>query len=609
MRIKYWIIIILFIIAACKKDQDGDVRIQVLDADGQAVENAFIYSVPLTSFIYTDPNGHATFNDLSLETYEFYADYQSIGSGKTAVLVERGKQIETTIEITEGVFGNILPKIELLSPSTNFNFEVGEVIYFNAKITDQNTSSSDLKVQWKSDIDGLLYDGALNTDGHSSFELNYLSKANHQITIKATDTDGYFSEYKFYISNLGPEVIELSTLSLDFASVSVSWAPYLSDDFIRYEVVRTQFDCTVTEEVVFTTEDPNKTQFLDPITISDNLYCYYVKVINSQQLIKQSNQKTIDLTDALYKLEMDAINQLILHPTEPYLYIVSINDVLAYNQPSYLTIFDYEKREVINNKFYSGDVPKIALDDLGYGLELFVTSRKYVDNVKPYLEILDPQNLSIIDERSFEYFRTHYIHSMHDNMLVIQSRNPSEIFTIDRANLEILSTYSYDFFALANGMRIPNSNQSIEILDSDSDEPSIIFYEFEEDGTFSQASNKNQLIIDPEVLTISPTGEYFIANKQLSLYEANAENEFIAALGNNSLWLYDFAISKDGNHIFAAHPPEKSIFVYEYSSLSLIDTILTRGKPFNLTYRDNQLFVMSRVLDNEDYHDIEIFDY
>ena len=82
---------------------------------------------------------------------------------------------------------NTPPSIELISPADGASFEFGELVRFEAKVTDPDQLTATLKAEWTSDLDGVLSDVSPSAAGELIFGSANLSIGNHAITLIVRD--------------------------------------------------------------------------------------------------------------------------------------------------------------------------------------------------------------------------------------------------------------------------------------------------------------------------------------------------------------------------------------------------------------------------------------
>ncbi len=82
------------------------------------------------------------------------------------------------------------PQLEIFSPTDGTVVDEGTSVAFSGIATDSIDASRDLRIQWRSDADGLLNDIPADTDGTMEFQIDDLSRGHHTITLFAINTEG-----------------------------------------------------------------------------------------------------------------------------------------------------------------------------------------------------------------------------------------------------------------------------------------------------------------------------------------------------------------------------------------------------------------------------------
>lgn len=95
----------------------------------------------------------------------------------------------TTIQVLEGS----RPELELVSPTSGQVVNDGDIVYFEALVSDLEDDEADLIFSWESSIDGVFSTQGASSSGVSDFTYNRLSQGVHTITVYATDLDGLIS--------------------------------------------------------------------------------------------------------------------------------------------------------------------------------------------------------------------------------------------------------------------------------------------------------------------------------------------------------------------------------------------------------------------------------
>jgi hypothetical protein len=82
------------------------------------------------------------------------------------------------------------PEITILSPVDDAVIDEGQPVEFAGHVSDSIDPASDLRIQWRSDADGLLNELPPDSDGTMDFQIDDLSVGFHTITLFAINTEG-----------------------------------------------------------------------------------------------------------------------------------------------------------------------------------------------------------------------------------------------------------------------------------------------------------------------------------------------------------------------------------------------------------------------------------
>ena len=82
---------------------------------------------------------------------------------------------------------NTPPNIKMISPDDGAAFAVGDMIRFEAEVSDAEQDANTLKVEWSSDRDGVLSTTSPSSNGELVFGSANLSEGNHAITLLVRD--------------------------------------------------------------------------------------------------------------------------------------------------------------------------------------------------------------------------------------------------------------------------------------------------------------------------------------------------------------------------------------------------------------------------------------
>src|SRR5690606_5867812 len=107
---------------------------------------------------------------------------------------------------------------QILVPGENAKFE-GVLYGYKLGATDG------LRADWESSVDGVLFEGEVNSEFKSTFETNYLSRNIHTIRLKIYNEVESFIQDSILVYNL----IKLETLNKTDHSVSLAWSKVLGN--------------------------------------------------------------------------------------------------------------------------------------------------------------------------------------------------------------------------------------------------------------------------------------------------------------------------------------------------------------------------------------------
>ena len=94
---------------------------------------------------------------------------------------------------------NFPPSIEIISPENGALFNENQGIPFSMKLVDTEQRPENISVHWESDIDGFISIERTNSAGLQSFNYSHLSPGKHNIVVRATDSQGAFTNEEVQI--------------------------------------------------------------------------------------------------------------------------------------------------------------------------------------------------------------------------------------------------------------------------------------------------------------------------------------------------------------------------------------------------------------------------
>lgn len=601
MKKIFFIFCLSLFVFSCKKDPDtaptGDINVRVTVNGYGLLKGANVYTNPPTVNGVTDEYGTVLLIGLKAGSYEIYASHDSVGSGKSAIYVTENTLNEVQINIIKGVFTGLAPIIELILPGLPAEFSTGENITFSADISDDKTPLQNITLKWESDKDGVINTSSPDISGNITFTKNNLSKGTHVIKITAKDSDGYISTRSFLLNTEAPQMITLTEAVKDQGKVNLKWEKYTGTDFLKYEVYRSDENCSSqTNTLLNTITDQQTVTFTDNLPPMEYMVCYHVKVTNQSNKSRNSNNLTVDNPSG-YIFNFTAKN-LLKHPTQHYVYLLD-------QAGQKLIKFNYDLMQVEKEVTLQGSIGNCDIGENGFGIEIYVPSSD------GWIYVYDADNLSLKTSVNAGL----QVGSVVTNGLghIIASLYPSPwwedpVRTFSRAT-GILIDGNGDFEGDRLRM-IPGKNEIISITTSVSP-IDMEYFLLDNNGMIVNHTDDTQhgdYPLDPYIFRISPNGIYTITSREGAVYYANPSMEYKGQLQHGSLNFSDFAFSDDGSIIYAATSNRKSIQIGHYPSLIRDNEILTKGFPVFIIRDGNKIICLSKTNENSINTGIEIVD-
>lgn len=161
----------------------------------------------------------------------------------TATLSQGEHQLTLTVTDTTGRTGSDTttvnvqagsrPSLTLVSPVSGDRANIGDVVYFEATVSDVEDSPDQVGLVWESDLDGIFSTRGAGSDGTADFTYDALSHGVHTITVTGTDTDGITAvDYATLYINEAPEA----------PTVSITPDPAGSGDALTVNIVSPSYD-------------------------------------------------------------------------------------------------------------------------------------------------------------------------------------------------------------------------------------------------------------------------------------------------------------------------------------------------------------------------------
>lgn len=596
---------IVMALLGCEEEtpkETGDLSvIVIMDSrySSTPLENAEIYTKPSTFQVKTDAFGSALLKGLEVGSYEVFASFEDVGSGKATVYINPDELTDITITIVEGVTTGIAPTVSLVLPALPALFSYGEEINFSADVSDKDTPIESLKVSWESDLDGVIHSGSPGKSGYSSFSKSDLSRGIHTITLTVEDADGYKTNKTFEVNTMSPKAVVLHDPVKSQGNIELAWTKYDGENFKSYEIYRTKGDGTTQgADYITTINDLNTTTFTDQNPPLEYQIGYVVKITNVEGYSRKSNEVIIEYPGG--PIFNFTASDMLKHPTEAFVYLVD-------KSGQRLLKFDYLNYEKVADVNIQGSVGKCDIGDNGEGVEIYVPSSD------GYVYVYDAGTLTLNTKISTGKVNSSVAIDGEGHVVIALDPSPDAWWT------DPLRTFSRTSGMLIDGngdferdiiRRIPGKSEFISIstgvspIDMD-------YYKLAEDGTFEMHKDDSyhgDYALNPKIFRISDDGTYVITSSSGAVYLANSSMEYKGSLNSGSLNYSDFAFSSDGSVIYAATSNRNSIQIGSYPSLIRNDEILLKGYPVFVVRDGKKLITLSKSSENSNITAIEVVD-
>ena len=125
-----------------------------------------------------------------------------------------------TLNVTPQQAGYGAPTTEILEPLEGATSSEGDAVFFIGDVSDAQDPPGSLQLEWTSSLDGVFNTNGADSAGTAQFVASTLSRGQHVITLKATDTDGNFTtDFVTHTVNGAPSV---PTVAIDPSNPSSS---------------------------------------------------------------------------------------------------------------------------------------------------------------------------------------------------------------------------------------------------------------------------------------------------------------------------------------------------------------------------------------------------
>ncbi|MDO5969082.1 hypothetical protein Q4Q35_04610 [Flavivirga aquimarina] len=254
-----------------------------------------------------------------------------------------------------------------LPPNNPIEF-VGKV-----QIEDPNNYSS-LTAVWESDIDGILFESGIDSDGITKFTSKSLSQDIHRIRlyIYNLENDAIYDEAIVY------NAIWLYEITNNSNSSKIHWSKNKDDDFEAYELYRSYSKYDLDNRkgtLIYTTTDQKDTTYIDTEAILGNKHYYraFIKRKMNSPSYVGSNKDSI-IPGNFIKLDYP-LYKVIKDPVKNYAYgIVNVESIYEQNQTGYGLVFINTDEKIVEKRILN-NIRFTDLDIDPSGQYLYLCSR------------------------------------------------------------------------------------------------------------------------------------------------------------------------------------------------------------------------------------------
>jgi hypothetical protein len=552
------------------------------------VLGADVFTVPGNHQAKTDSVGHARFKFSEPGSYELYGYKEGVGGSKILYEFVDGADQTLNMRLLTGVIPACVPKIERILPILPANFGIGDSIAFSFKVTDIGSDPEAIDLRIISNKDGMIATGHPSQD-HLMNCTGILSQGEHILTVEATDERALGSSITFSISSTYPSAVQLDTAYKDGAYIQVKWLKYIGQSFANYTVYRTEDTTKVGVAIKTFTEVDSVclTEIHPPIKTR---VWYYVKVTNKIGMSRQSRFVKVDFPCGVifnYKPSL-----AIHHPTLPILYVYDDNQMK-------LMALNHETNEIFATYNLTTRINDLAIDDNGYGMEVYVPSGDGSLLILDALTLVKKKTINVgIAQSSVTSNGSGFLFVIAGH----GSWAPNPARTYSRSTGALIGQSKT--YGLSGGERmrlIPGTHSLIAVATSGS--PIIRDYvEFNYRGEL--VSENDQIWddgygLDGSNFKISPNGKFMVSSGNGAVYGTTSEVAYLGHLETRGHSLVDYAFSADGNTIYAGTWDQNSIQVLSYPAMKFTKEYVTNGIPrFVFPYNGNLITVS---LQNDNY--------
>jgi len=563
-------------LSACKKENNdpqnenskGSIFATVFHY-GDIIEGAIITTEPSSTEAKTDITGTAILSDVPIGGYKVNATHPNIGSGSASVTVTENEVMEVRINLIGGAFEN--PIVGITRPSDNTIFNVGEMIDFEGSISDSEDNPSEIKIEWSSNIDGVLSSNSADNNGVTTFSTDKLSEGEHTITLKATDSDGLVTtdEINIIIKKL-PNAVTLNTIEVTTSGLILNWSTSDETEFTNYQITRSENE-SGPFEVIEIFSDRMNTSFTDENVIFGIRYFYQINVVLNNGDQSYSNIESnlfegenIDLGVNIVRMKVDE--------RRPYIY--------ALDQINNSLLFINKETKEVEKTIFVGSSPS----DLSINLS---NTKMYVANFgSTLIAVIDLQTQEKVDDLTVDpnlgswEGNPYRLACMGDDKLAYTSEDQWN-------SIKLINSNTGAFISGVGSIYMPGLLTSpdqtvLYVSESGSSGSQVIRFNLEgeelkqvDDSFSSSNSNRDSCISKDGTYIFYNRKKLLLNNLQSivgsfseSIYACNFDGSIV--IGNENIWNADnFSIIKAlpvSSNIMSLDPDDTTLYIYDNNS-------------------------------------------
>lgn len=167
------------------------------------------------------------------------------------------------------------PTLQIIQPTPGAGFLPGDVIAFNAQVSDRETPADQLQVTWRSSVDGQLFSGPAGPSGRSAFNRSDLTRGLHVISVSVTDPDGNVTRDSVQVHNDLPATVALHPITTQPSGLRLDWDPVSEPAFAAFNIYRS-LSSTGPYSLIASIPDGASTRYDDVTTTLGVTYWYKV---------------------------------------------------------------------------------------------------------------------------------------------------------------------------------------------------------------------------------------------------------------------------------------------------------------------------------------------